>query len=92
MSTETAEIVKIFDLPKNAAGWWMPDDRTVTYKESRNSVDNLWSVSIDGGTPKQLTKFTSEVIYNFWFSGDRKRIAVARGIGQADIILIKGFH
>ena len=91
-SVESGAIVKIFDLPKNASGWWMPDERTVIYKEAQNGVDNLWTVSVDGGAPKQLTRFTSEYIYKFKVSRDGKRIAVARGIGSADIILIKGFH
>ncbi len=92
MSMESGEIAKVFDLPKKATGWSMPDQRTVIYKEARDSVDNLWTVPVDGGTPKQLTKFTSEFIYNFKFSRDGKRIAVARGVGSADIILIKGFR
>ena len=91
-SIDSGEIVKVFDLPKKATGWWMPDDKTLIYKEAQNSVDNLWQIPVDGGTPKQLTKFTSEFIYNFRPSRDGKRIAVARGVGTADIILIKGFH
>ncbi len=93
LSFETGQLVKVFDLPKKAGvAWGMTDEHTFIYQEQRDGVDNLWTVPVDGSTPKQLTKFTSQNIFGFKLSRDGKRIAIARGTASSDIILIKGFH
>jgi Tol biopolymer transport system component len=84
--------IKIFDFPPKANQWQMIDERTLLYLERNNDVDNLWSRGIDGGTPKQLTKFTSEYIFDFARSRDGKQFALARGVSTADVILIKDFR
>jgi Tol biopolymer transport system component len=91
ISFETGQLVKVFDVPQQARFWWMNDEKTIIYSEDRDSVGNLWSMPVEGGTPKQLTKFTSDVIFNFRPSPDGKRFAVVRGTSSTEIILIKGF-
>ena len=92
VSFETGQVVKVFDFPPKSKGTWILDERTLVYVENRNDVDNLWSMPLDGGTPKQLTKFTSDFIFNFVPSRDGKQFAVARGNGSFDVILIKDFR
>jgi serine/threonine protein kinase/dipeptidyl aminopeptidase/acylaminoacyl peptidase len=91
VSFETGQLVKVFDPPTKAAVVWMTDEHTIIYSETGDSADNLWSAPVDGGPPKQLTKFTSESIFNFRPSRDGKRFAVVRGTNSTEIILIKGF-
>ena len=92
LSLETGQLIKVFDLRKKAGAWLMTDEHTLVYQEQRGDVDNLWTVPVDGGTPKQLTKFTSQNIFGFKLSRDGKRFAIARGTASSDIILIKGFR
>lgn len=83
---------KIFDLPARANRVSLLDERTVFYTERNDDVDNIWSRPIDGGTPKQLTRFTSEYIFAYAPSRDNKQFAVSRGTSSADVILIKDFR
>ena len=47
--------------------------------------------AIDGGTPKQITNFTRDLIDSFDLSRDGKQIAVSRGTRSSDVVLISGF-
>jgi Tol biopolymer transport system component len=71
---------------------WNPDGRAVIAKSDQGGVGNLWSFPIDGSTPKQLTNFTSNQISNFAISRDGKRLALARGFSNLDVVLIKDFR
>ena len=71
---------------------WTPDGRAVLAKSDQGGVGNLWSFPIDGGTPKQVTTFTSNQISNFAMSRDGKRLAISRGYSNLDVVLIKDFR
>ncbi|MBA2733354.1 MAG: protein kinase [Acidobacteria bacterium] len=92
MSFESGQVVKVFDFPPKTNGWKMLDERTLLYSKADNEVHNIWTQPLEGGAPKQLTKFTSERIYNFAPSRDGKQFALVRGTSSADIILIKDFR
>ena len=86
--------IKELDLPLNMA-WpptWSPDGRGLVYIDSRAGIDNLWLQPLSGGTPQQLTNFTSERIYSFAWSPDGKQLAVARGATSSDVVLISNFR
>lgn len=72
---------------------WTADSRAVIYADARgdvdNSADNIWSVPIDGGAPKQLTNFNSGLIFAFQVSRDAKQIALSRGTQTDDVILLR---
>lgn len=88
---DAGQLVKVFDLPDGAGRLVMPDEKTLIYNATKADVDNLWSQPIDGGEPKQLTKFTSENCYGYSPSRDFKKYAITRGTSSSDIILIKDF-
>jgi len=92
MSFESGQIVKVFDFPPKTTGWAMPNERTLLYSEGKNDVGNIWTRPLEGGSPTQVTRFTSEQIYRFTPSRDGKQFAVVRGTSSADIILIKEFQ
>ena len=70
---------------------WTPDGRAITYADQLNRAGNLWSQPIDGGPPKQLTNFPSDMIFRFAWSTDGKQLAVSRGKFTDDVVLIKNF-
>ncbi len=71
---------------------WMPDGRALAYFARQDGVANIWSQPIDGGTPKQLTHFTSDGIVSFDFSRDGKQLAFTRMTTTSDVVLISGFR
>ena len=68
---------------------WMSDSKAVTYAASQADADNIWSIPVDGGAPKQLTNFTSGLIFAFQMSPDGKQIALSRGTQIDDVILLR---
>jgi Tol biopolymer transport system component/DNA-binding winged helix-turn-helix (wHTH) protein len=65
---------------------WSPDSRSLTYVQGQGNVDNLWSQPVDGGPPRQITHFDALQIFNFDWSADGKRLALARGLVNTDVI------
>lgn len=65
---------------------WSPDSRSLTYVQGQGNVDNLWSQPVDGGPPQQITHFDALQIFNFDWSADGKRLALARGLVNTDVI------
>jgi serine/threonine protein kinase/Tol biopolymer transport system component len=67
---------------------WTPDGRSFAAVDIRSGTPNLWSGPVlAGGPTKQLTHFTSGVIWDFGWSPDAKSIALARGTDQSDAVL-----
>ncbi len=71
---------------------WAPDGRSIWYVNTRDGTANLYSQSIDGGSAKQLTKFTDNGVGIFNFSRDGKTIAFMRGTIRSDVVLISDFR
>ena len=87
--------LRIVDLPlviKSPAYCWTADGHGFVYIDSVNRVYNLWSQSLDGGPPKQLTDFGSDQIFRFDLTRDGKKIALSRGHEGADVVLITNFN
>ena len=72
-------------------GQWTPDGRGMAFIDTTNPM-NIWVQPIDGGAPYPLTKFTDKTINDFAWSPDGKRLGITRGVGLADIVLIKGIR
>ena len=70
---------------------FMPDDKSVVYGETHNSVTNLWKLSLETGARTQLTNFTSDEIFNSVILPDGA-LVMARGHQHSDAILIRNFH
>lgn len=68
---------------------WTPDSKAVTYAASQADADNIWSIPLDGRAPRQLTNFTSGLIFAFQMSPDGKQIALSRGSQIDDVILLR---
>jgi Tol biopolymer transport system component len=67
---------------------WTPDGgRSLAAVDIRSGTPNLWSGILGNGPAKQLTHFTSGVVWDFAWSPDGKYIALARGTDQSDAVL-----
>jgi eukaryotic-like serine/threonine-protein kinase len=71
---------------------WSSDGKSLTYVDTQAGVSNLWSQSLSGGAPKQLTDFKEQRIYGFAWSPDGKQLAISRGVVNNDVVLIKDFR
>jgi Tol biopolymer transport system component len=92
-------VIKTFDVISpvdevalNVGIVWAPDGRSLYYVSTRDGTANLYSQPIDGGPPKQLTKFTENGMGLFNFSRDGKTIAFARDTKRSDVVLMRDFR
>jgi eukaryotic-like serine/threonine-protein kinase len=68
---------------------WTPDGRAIASVDGTGS--NLTLEPLDGEPPRQLTHFTvGPVIFDFAWSHDGKRLAIARTTTTNDIVLFRG--
>jgi Tol biopolymer transport system component len=67
---------------------WSQDSKTIFYSVSTNNVTNIWSQSLDGGAPKQVTNFNDLFMTSFSWSRDGKQLACTRGALVRDAILV----
>jgi TolB protein len=85
----SGQTVKVIDMPANDNNFaWSADGRSVLFVQRRSGVSNLWSQPIDGGAPKQLTFFKSDLTFAFALSKDGKSLALSRGTVSNDVVLI----
>lgn len=70
---------------------WSPDGRALVIRHEENGASNLWMLPIDGGAPRPLTHFTSQLIYGFAYSRDGQRLALSRGTRTSNAILIQNY-
>jgi serine/threonine protein kinase len=68
---------------------WTADSRSIVYADTRENADNIWSLPIEGGTARQLTRFNTGLIFAFQVSRDGKQIALSRGTQTDDVILLR---
>ena len=54
------------------------------------AAGNLWRLPLDGGPPRQLTRFTAEELRSFDWSWDGKTLACLRGGWRGEVVLLRG--
>jgi Tol biopolymer transport system component len=67
---------------------WAPDGKSILYAKNENDVGNVWSVPLEGGHPRKLTNFRSDLIFSFDVSPDN-RLVVSRGHDDVDLVLLE---
>lgn len=68
---------------------WMPDGRGFAALDDRSGIPNLWSFPFDGSAGKQITHFHQSEIHGFAWSPDGKRVVLARGPIEGNVVLIR---
>jgi Tol biopolymer transport system component len=71
---------------------WSPSGKAIQYRLTRNGASNIWEQPVAGGPPRQITNFTSGLIFDFSWSLDGKQLLLARGNETSDVILISNFQ
>jgi Tol biopolymer transport system component len=71
---------------------WSPDGTKLEYFLDRNGASNIWEQPLNGGKPKQLTRFTSGQIFDFNWSPDGARLLLTRGNTSSDVVLLTDLH
>jgi eukaryotic-like serine/threonine-protein kinase len=82
--------IKQFDLPDSIIQW-RPDGKALSYFNVRGGTSNIWVQPLDGGRPKQLTKFEASSVLAqirfFDWSWDGRQIAVLRASQRRSMVL-----
>jgi eukaryotic-like serine/threonine-protein kinase len=82
--------VKILDIPMGIGTQdfqWTPDGRALIYIVTQDEVSNLWQQPVEGGEPKQLTDFKTDLIFSFDYSRDGKQLVLSRGVYSRNVVL-----
>jgi Tol biopolymer transport system component len=93
ISLRSGQLVRALKFP----GWtWIlqftRDGQNITYVDNHDGAANIWSVPTEGGTPRKLTNFTSQDIFDFAWSRDDKQLVLSRGTQYSDAVLIRNFR
>ena len=68
-----------------------PDQTAIAYVNT-NDRSNIWLQPLDGSPPRALTDFADDLdTFDFAWSGDGQRLAIARGRVGTDIVLFSDF-
>jgi eukaryotic-like serine/threonine-protein kinase len=67
---------------------WSAAGDALTYVRTKDGVSNLWSQPINGGTARQITNYTSGLIWRHSWSCDGKYLAIARGELSLDAVML----
>ncbi len=85
-------LTNILPAPRSARGLdWSPDGKALQFALVRNGAANLWEQPLTGGPPKQVTNFTSDLIFDFRWTRDGKTLLLSRGTVNRDVILLSNF-
>lgn len=83
---------------------WSPDGRAIVYivTDSVANISNLWEQLVPASdkpepvekpaTPKEITNFTSMMIWSISFSLDGKQLVLARGLPSSDAVMLSHLH
>ncbi|HUP66453.1 MAG TPA: protein kinase [Thermoanaerobaculia bacterium] len=71
---------------------WTPDGTGLAYVRDEAGASNVWVQPIDGGAPRQLTRFESGSITDFTWDREGKKLFLVRGTLRADMVRISGFR
>jgi len=71
---------------------WTPAGDALVYGHRRDDADNLWLQPLDGGEPRQLTRFTSGSIAGFAISTDGDSLAVAMMEEVGDVVMFEDYR
>jgi Tol biopolymer transport system component len=67
---------------------WNAAGDAVTYVRTQDGVSNIWAQPLDGSPPRQLTHFTSMVIWSHDWSRDGEWLVMARGNFSSDAVML----
>jgi serine/threonine protein kinase len=93
ISAADGKLLQTVDISLTTQGYprFSPDDKSLIYGETHNSVSNLWKKPVAGGDGTQFTHFPSEEIFNSFITPDGT-LVMGRGHVESDAIVIRNFR
>lgn len=67
---------------------WTADGKSLSYVVTRRGVSNLWTQAVSGGEARQITRFTSDRIFDFGWSANGD-LLMARGPVHRNVVLVR---
>ena len=96
ISVKRGRIDRTFDAPpgvyRESCLRWSPDSRGLQYLLTEHDVTNIWEQPLAGGSPKQITNFTSGRIFDFNWSPDGRRLLMSRGEISSNVVLLSNLR
>jgi len=96
ISISKRRVERSFDSPpgvyREACLRWSPDGKALQYLLTLGDVTNIWEQPLAGGSPRQITNFTSGRIFDFNWSPDGKRLLMSRGEISSDVVLLSNLR
>ena len=90
---EGGKLLNAFVQPSGASSLrWSPDGKALHYLLTRNGATNVWEQPLSGGDPRQFTRFTSGLIFDFSWSRDGKQLLLSKGDQSSDVVMITNFR
>jgi len=91
VAPESGQDLKLleFERPRDGYIRFARDGKAVIYPVRSAGTDNLWFQPLDGSPGKQITDFQSELIRDFHWSFDGRKLALIRGHIDSDVVLIR---
>lgn len=84
---------QLFPLPEDTNSFmWSEDGKAVQFVLKKNGAANIWEQPLDGGPRRQITNFTSGLIFDFAWTRDGKDLLLAKGENNSDVILMSNFQ
>ena len=74
--------------PRSIDPQWTVDGRAISYLNNSNDRRNVFLLPLDGGAPREITRFTEGRISHQRWSPDGKHLVVVRRSGDADNLWI----
>ena len=68
---------------------WSSDGRYLNYIRLENGVSNVCRIDTTNASVSEVTTFKSGRVFNYAFSPDGTRLAIARGNVESDVLVLK---
>jgi Tol biopolymer transport system component len=95
VSLQSGQVVRSLDsvaLPRSRIVRWSSDGKSLVFSETRDRVDNLWLLPIDGSAARQITNFNADRIFHFDITQDGRSWVMARGSEDSDVVTVSDFR
>jgi Tol biopolymer transport system component len=70
---------------------WSSDLHWIAVVRRDDNGENVWVVDANGKSPKQITKFDGQEVFDVEWTRDSKRVVVRAGTLSRDVVLISNF-
>jgi serine/threonine protein kinase/Tol biopolymer transport system component len=90
ISSSGGPVLRTIDAAPKSGGQlhFTPDSQALAYVVNEHGVANLWVQRLSGGAPTKLTDFKSDLILDYAWSRDGKKLALLRGQTSRDVVLL----